>query len=78
MSKPQTEIEHKVRINTIIRGEPAEWLKDWKRRGLVRSNSDALRQAFRCFQQSLIEARLRTSESAEDPSSRELSPRRRY
>lgn len=35
-----------VRINTKIKGEPAAWLKEWKRRGLVKSNTDAVIQAF--------------------------------
>lgn len=29
-----------VRINISLRGEPAQWLLDWKRRGLVRSNHE--------------------------------------
>jgi hypothetical protein len=47
--------EPRVRINTIVDGEPAQWLLTWKRRGLVRSNSDAIRQAFRCFNEKLLE-----------------------
>lgn len=35
-----------IRINLTLRGEPAKWLKEWKRRGLVKSNSDAVVQSF--------------------------------
>ena len=42
-----------IRINTVIRGDPALWLLEWKRRGIVRSNSDAIRQAFRAFREKL-------------------------
>ena len=48
-----------VRINTVISGEPALWLQDWKERGLVRSNSEAVRQAFRALQDKILENDLR-------------------
>jgi len=35
-----------VRFNTSVRGLPAELVLEWQERGLVRSKSDALRQAL--------------------------------
>lgn len=52
-----------IRINTVISGEPAEWLLDWKLRGIVRSNSDAIRQAFRAFREKLVSEDLRAKQS---------------
>jgi len=56
----------KVRINTVITGELATWLLEWKRRGIVTSNTDAIIQAFRALhqqilKQDLMEARLRNA-----------------
>lgn len=36
----------KLRINTAIEGELSEWVLTWQRRGLVKSVSDAVRQAL--------------------------------
>ncbi len=36
----------KLRINTTIEAELAEWVLTWQRRGLVKSVSDAVRQAL--------------------------------
>ena len=55
LEKPKT-----VRFNTIISGEPAAWLEDWKRRGLVRSNSDAIRVAFRALHDQILETDLKS------------------
>ena len=44
-----------VRINVTLTGEPASWLRSWKERGLVKSNADAIRQAFRAFNEQIIE-----------------------
>jgi len=49
----------KVRINTIITGEPAEWLEDWKRRGLVTSYTDAVIQALRAFNEKIADQDLK-------------------
>lgn len=54
--------EDKVRINITLRGEPAQWLRGWKRRGLVTSCSDAVIQAFRLFEERVIERDLRKAE----------------
>lgn len=51
-----------IRINTSLRGEPAEWLLEWKTRGLVTSNTDALLQAFRAFHEKITEQDLRQAQ----------------
>ena len=49
-----------IRINTRIEGEPAEWLEEWKRRGLITSYTDAVIQALRTFHEKVTEQDLRT------------------
>jgi hypothetical protein len=39
----------------IISGEPASWLKTWKRRGIVTSYTDAVIQSLRTFNQLIVE-----------------------
>lgn len=58
MPKSKDLEEYSVRINTTISGLPAQWLTEWKQKGLVKSNSDAIRQSFRCFQESLKKSRV--------------------
>jgi len=56
--KMQSNVDEKepsIRINCVIRGDPARWLYSWKRRGLVKSNSDAVRQSFRVFHEKIVE-----------------------
>lgn len=52
----------KIRINTVIIGEPATWLKEWKRRGLVTSYTDAIIQALRVFNEKLTEQDLKSAQ----------------
>jgi hypothetical protein len=54
--------EAKVRLNTIISGEPAEWLMEWKRRGLVLSNTEAVILAFRALHKQIVEDDLKNAE----------------
>jgi len=59
------EKDSSIRVNITLRGEPAQWLLEWKRRGLVKSNRDAVVQAFRAMHDGIIkkdldEARLKT------------------
>lgn len=49
----------KIRINTVVMGEPAKWLNEWKRRGLVTSYTDAIIQALRAFNEKLTEQDLK-------------------
>lgn len=49
----------RIRINTVITGEPAHWLDDWKRRGLVTSYTDAVVQTLRVFKEKITEQDLR-------------------
>jgi hypothetical protein len=52
----------KVRINTVVIGEPAKWLNEWKRRGLVTSYTDAIIQALRTFNEKLTEQDLKSAQ----------------
>jgi hypothetical protein len=59
-SKETTRCEEcKVRINTVITGEPAKWLNEWKRRGLITSYTDAVIQALRVLNDKLTEQDLK-------------------
>lgn len=58
MVKKEKDADYSVRINTTISGLPAKWLRDWKLKGYVKSNSDAVRQAFRCFQEKLKDSKV--------------------
>jgi len=55
----KSEEEPRVRINTVIVGEPAKWLLEWKRRGLVTSNADAVIQALRVLHEKITELDLK-------------------
>ena len=50
----------RVRINMVVEGELAEWLKDWKKRGLVKSFNDAARQGLRAFHEKISEQDLKS------------------
>jgi hypothetical protein len=52
----------KIRINTIVIGEPAKWLNEWKRRGIVTSYTDAIIQALRVFNERLTEQDLKSAQ----------------
>ncbi len=52
----------KIRINTVVIGEPAVWLNEWKRRGLVTSYTDAILQALRLYQERLTEQDLKSAQ----------------
>lgn len=52
--------EVKVRINTTVKGEPAKWLKAWKKRGIVTSYTDAVVQALRAFHREITENELKS------------------
>jgi hypothetical protein len=52
----------KIRINTVVIGEPARWLIEWKRRGLVTSYTDAIIQALRTFNEKLTEQDLKSAQ----------------
>lgn len=49
----------RVRINTVVTGEPAMWLEDWKRRGIINSYTDGVVQALREFNVKLTEQDLK-------------------
>lgn len=52
----------KIRINTTVTGEPARWLSEWKRRGLVTSYTDAVIQALRFFNDKITEQDLKSAQ----------------
>ncbi len=43
----------------VVEGEPAEWLKEWKQRGLVTSYTDAVIQALRVYNEKITEQDLK-------------------
>jgi hypothetical protein len=43
-----------------VEGEPAEWLYEWKKRGLVTSYTDAIVQSLRVFNEKITEQDLKT------------------
>ena len=52
--------QSRVRINTVIIGEPAEWLIEWKKRGIISSYTDAVIQALRSFHDETVENELKS------------------
>jgi hypothetical protein len=67
----KTKKEPDVRINTAIKGEPAEILIELKKRGIVTSNSDAVIQGLlalyeKVVQRDLAIARLKNLQAKED------------
>jgi hypothetical protein len=54
--------EKGIRINMKVEGEPAAWLEEWKRRGLVTSYTDAVVQSLRTFNERIIEQDLKSEQ----------------
>lgn len=52
----------RVRINMVVEGEPAIWLNEWKRRGLVTSYTDAVVQALRALKEKVTEQDLKSAQ----------------
>lgn len=59
MAKKSQSSEASVRVNTTVKGEPARWILEWKRRGLFSSNTDAVVQALRTLRREMIERDLK-------------------
>lgn len=59
MRREKAETSPRVRINTVVTGEPARWLLEWKRRGIVKSYTDAVIQALCAFNQKVTEQDLK-------------------
>jgi len=57
--REKSETHPRVRINTVVTGEPARWLKEWKRRGIINSYTGAVIQALRTFNQKVTEQDLK-------------------
>jgi hypothetical protein len=51
----KTRKEPKVRVNTLITGEPAEILLELKQRGIVTSHSDAVIQGLLAFHEKVVQ-----------------------
>lgn len=62
MKKAADSAEAKIRINTVVIGEPAKWLNDWKKRGLVTSYADAIIQALRFFNEKITDQDLKSAQ----------------
>jgi hypothetical protein len=62
--KVKDEQEQKIRINTIIDGEPAKWLGEWKQRGLITSYTDGIIQALKIYNEKQIEQDLKKAQIA--------------
>jgi len=45
-----------------VEGEPAAWLNDWKKRGLVTSYTDAVIQALRVLNEKVTEQDLKSAQ----------------
>ena len=45
----------RVRINLVLKGELAEYLISWRRRGLIKSYSDGIAQALRVLHEKITE-----------------------
>jgi len=56
--------EQRVRINTIIEGEPAKWLGEWKQRGLIISYTDGIIQALKLYNEKQTEQDLKKAQIA--------------
>jgi len=52
----------RVRINMVVEGEPAAWLNEWKKRGLVTSYTDAVVQALRTLKEKVTEQDLKSAQ----------------
>ena len=52
----------KIRINTTVTGEPAKWLNEWKRGGLVTSYTDAIIQSLSGFDEKVTEQNLKSAQ----------------
>ena len=52
----------RIRINMTVEGEPAEWLSEWKQRGLITSYTDAVIQSLRAFKERITEQDLKSAQ----------------
>ena len=64
MNHSENESETRVRINTIIIGEPAQWLGEWKQRGLITSYTDGIIQALKLYNEKQAEQDLKKAQIA--------------
>lgn len=60
----EEENDQRIRINTIINGEPAKWLSEWKQRGLITSYTDGIVQALKIYNEKQLEQDLKSAQLA--------------
>jgi hypothetical protein len=58
----RTKEKARIRINMTVEGEPAEWLNEWKQRGLIKSYTDAIIQSLRTFKEKVTEQDLKSAQ----------------
>jgi len=54
-AKERREIAPVKRINLTVRGEPAQWLEEWIKRGLCNSVTDAVLLAFQTLHERITD-----------------------
>ncbi|MEM3646330.1 MAG: hypothetical protein QXM87_08305 [Candidatus Bathyarchaeia archaeon] len=52
----------KVRFNVTISGEPARWVREWKRRRIFATNRDLLLRALMALRKEMLEMDLKSAE----------------
>lgn len=52
----------RIRINMTLEGEPAVWIGEWKRRGLITSYTDGVIQALRALHEKVTEQDLKSAQ----------------
>jgi hypothetical protein len=62
VSKENNRSESRIRINTLIVGEPAQWLGEWKQRGIITSYSDGIIQALKLYNEKQVEQDLKKAQ----------------
>ena len=62
VSKENNRSDSRIRINTLIVGEPAQWLEEWKQRGIITSYSDGIIQALKLYNEKQVEQDLKKAQ----------------
>lgn len=62
VQREKVESKTHIRINMTVEGEPAIWINEWKRRGLITSYTDAVIQALRALHEKVTEQDLKSAQ----------------
>ena len=63
LSTPKPTADEILRVNVTLRGSDIpRWYREWRRRGLVKSCSDAIVQAFARYHEHLLEQDLKAAQ----------------